>query len=151
MKENPRMFYSFINQQRNRRNEIGPFNINGELIYDAKEICNQLKTEYSSQMSSKSNNINENIFEENNEDDLQDIEFDKKDIEDAIDQIKKNSSAGPDGLPAKFLKKTKGYISKPLAMLLRKSIDEGKIPEIFKLAYVTPIHKGGSKQKTRTI
>ena len=32
-------------------------------------------------------------------------------------------------------------------MLLRKSIDEGKIPEIFKMAYITPIHKGGSKQK----
>merc|ERR1712175_60266 len=35
----------------------------------------------------------------------------------------------------------------PLALLLRKSIDEGKIPEIFKMAYVTPIHKGGSRQK----
>ena len=32
-------------------------------------------------------------------------------------------------------------------MLLRKSLDEGKIPEIYKLAYVTPIHKGGSRQK----
>ena len=32
-------------------------------------------------------------------------------------------------------------------MLLRKSIDEGKIPEIFKLAYITPIPKGGSRQK----
>merc|ERR1711972_584068 len=40
-----------------------------------------------------------------------------------------------------------GAISKPLALLLRKSIDEGKIPEIFKMAYVTPIHKGGSRQK----
>merc|ERR1712121_189958 len=29
----------------------------------------------------------------------------------------------------------------------RKSIDEGKIPDIFKLAYFTPIHKGGSRQK----
>ncbi|CAL4064871.1 unnamed protein product, partial [Meganyctiphanes norvegica] len=29
----------------------------------------------------------------------------------------------------------------------RKSLDEGKIPDLFKLAYVTPIHKGGSKLK----
>merc|ERR1711962_659041 len=54
---------------------------------------------------------------------------------------------GPDGVPAIFLKRTKTAISKPLALLLRKSIDEGKIPEIFKMAYVTPIHKCGSKQK----
>ena len=29
--------------------------------------------------------------------------------------------------------------------MLRKSIDEGKIQHVFKLAYVTPLHKGGSK------
>ena len=75
------------------------------------------------------------------------MEIEEKDIEDAIDELDENSSAGPDGLPAIFLKKTKKAISKPLAILLRKSLDEGKIPEIFKLAYVTPIHKGGSKQQ----
>ena len=32
-------------------------------------------------------------------------------------------------------------------MLLRKSIDEGMIPDVLKLAYITPIHKGGSRQK----
>ena len=148
MKENPRMFYSLINQQRSRKNEIGPFKINGEMIYDAKEICNTLRAEYSSQMSGRSNiNSSNNIFEESNGDDLIDIDFSKKDIEDAIGQLNENSSAGPDGMPAKFLKKTKENISKPLAMLLRKSLDEGKIPEIYKLAYVTPIHKGGSRQK----
>ena len=76
-----------------------------------------------------------------------DIQIDRKCIEDAIDELDENSSAGPDGVPAIFLKRTKTAISKPLALLLRKSIDEGKIPEIFKMAYVTPIHKGGSRQK----
>ena len=147
MKENPRMFYSFINKQRNRRNEIGPFKKDGEFIYDGKEICDSLKTEYTSQMSNRSNRENIQLFDDSNEDDLTDIEFDRKSIEDAIDELNENSSAGPDGIPAIFLKKTKETISRPLALLLRKSIDEGKIPEIFKLAYVTPIHKGGTRQK----
>ena len=30
--------------------------------------------------------------------------------------------------------------------MLRRSLDEGFIPEIFKMAYISPIHKGGSKQ-----
>ena len=147
MKENPKMFYSFINRQRNRRNEIGPFKKDGEFIYDGKEICESLKSEYTSQMSSRSNREDIQHFNENNEEDLIDIEFNRKSIEDAIDELKENSSAGPDGIPAIFLKKTKTTISKPLTLLLRKSIDEGKIPEIFKLAYVTPIHKGGTRQK----
>ncbi|MCP4337021.1 MAG: hypothetical protein GY679_04215, partial [Mycoplasma sp.] len=49
MKDNPRVFYSFINKQRNRRIEIGPFKKDKEFIYDGKEICECLKTEYTSQ------------------------------------------------------------------------------------------------------
>ena len=30
---------------------------------------------------------------------------------------------------------------------MRRSLDQGKIPDVLKLAYVTPIHKGGSKLK----
>merc|ERR1711915_116982 len=50
-----------------------------------------------------------------------------------------------DGVPAILLINTKDAIKKPLQIILRKSIDEGVIPDIFKLAYITPIHKGGSK------
>merc|ERR1712239_43374 len=98
-------------------------------------------------MSERSDRENPTLFDDINEGDLSDIEFDRKNVEEAIDDLDENSSAGPDGIPAIFLKKTKKAISRPLALLLRKSIDEGKIPEIFKMAYITPIHKGGSKQK----
>ena len=38
MKENPKVFYSFINKQRNRRVEVGPFKKDEKFIYDGKEI-----------------------------------------------------------------------------------------------------------------
>ena len=41
----------------------------------------------------------------------------------------------------------KEALALPLSLMLRKRIDEGKIPDTLKLAYVTPIHKGGSRQK----
>ena len=77
-----------------------------------------------------------------NEGDISDIEISKEDISKAIGKLKKNSAAGPDGVPAIFLINTKEYIKLPLKIMLRKSIDEGKIPDVFKLAYVTPVHKG---------
>jgi len=147
MKENPKVFYSFINKQRNRRVEIGPFKKDGKFIYDGKEISNCLKTEYTSQMNERTNRGNSVQFDEVNEGDLYDIEVTRKKVEDAIDELDENSTAGPDGIPAIFLKKTKKAISKPLALLLRKSIDEGAILEMFKMAYVMPIHKDGSRQK----
>ena len=146
MKENPKMLFSYVKKQRNRINEIGPFKLNNKYIYDKNEICNLLKIEFTSQFNNKSNEENNQIFNECNNDDLSDINFGKKDIEEAIKNIDENSSAGPDGIPALFLKKTKESLSKPLTILLRKSLDEGKIPNIYKLAYITPIHKGGSKQ-----
>merc|ERR1712121_244762 len=54
----------------------------------------------------------------------------------AINDLEENSAAAPNGA-----------LAQPLALMLRKSIDEGKIPDIFKLAYLTPIHKGDSRQK----
>ena len=34
-------------------------------------------------------------------------------------------------------------------IILRKSIDEGKIPNIYKMAHISPIHKGGKKSKLK--
>merc|ERR1711867_251519 len=121
MKENPKILYSIRNRQKNRRNEIGPFKENDE--------------------------INENIFQNEEPEDLNNIEITEEEILKAIDDLEENSAAGPDGVPAILLKKVKEALAQPLALILRKSIDEGKIPDIFKLAYVTPIHKGGSRQK----
>ena len=146
MKDNPKMFYSLINKQKNRKNEVGPFKEGKEIISDGEAICNRLVSEYHSQFSETSGD-NENPFMENDKNDLNDIEFKEEDIEDAIDDLDENSAAGPDGIPAIFLKKTKEVISLPLTLILRKSLDEGRIHDIFKLAYVTPIHKGGSRQK----
>ena len=147
MKENPKVFYAFINKQRSRRIEVGPFKKDGTFIYNGKELSNCLKTEFTSQMKEKTNRENPVQFDEVNEGDLHDIEVTRKKVEDAIDDLDENSTAGPDGIPAIFLKKTKKTISRPLALWLRKSLDEGAILEVFKMAYVTPIHKGGSKQK----
>ena len=147
MNVNPKIFYSIINNQKNRKNKVGPFKENGEIIDEGEEICEKLVLEFLSQFSKISSKINGNPFQNEETEDLNDIEITVEDIKEAIDDMDENSAAGPDGIPAILLKKIRDEIALPLAMILRKSIDEGKIPDIFKLAYVTPIHKGGSRQK----
>ena len=87
MKENPKVFYSFINKQRNRRVEVGPFKRGETFIYNGKEISNCLKTEFTSQMSERTSRQNPVQFDEVNEGDLYDIEVTRKKVEDAIDEI----------------------------------------------------------------
>merc|ERR1712215_325534 len=114
---------------------------------DAGIIIEKQLLDFFSQYSEINDEINENIFQHEEPDDLNDIEVTEEEIINAIDDLEENSAAGPDGLPAILLKKVKEALAIPLSLMLRKSIDEGKIPDILKLAYVTPIHKGGSRQK----
>ena len=50
-----------------------------------------------------------------------------------------------DRIAARVLKETKYQISKPLALLFNRSLNSGRVPDIQKLANVTPIQKKGDK------
>ena len=106
MKENPKMLYSIKNKQKNRRNEIGPFKENDEIIHDTEVILEKQLLEFISQFSEKTDEINENIFQNEEPDDLNDIEVTEEEIIKAIDDLEENSAAGPDGVPAILLKKS---------------------------------------------
>merc|ERR1712002_940648 len=51
MKVNPKIFYSIINKQKNRKNKVGPFKENGEIIDEGEVICEKLVLEFLSQFS----------------------------------------------------------------------------------------------------
>ena len=70
-------------------------------------MTNIMKDEYNSQYSEKTEEIDANLFEEVLEGELADIEISEKEIMDAIDKLDENSAAGPDGVSAYLLIKTK--------------------------------------------
>ena len=103
--------------------------------------------QYNSQFSKrvKTSRINNEEINDTEEGDLSDIDFSDDDIANAINKLKKNSAAGPDVILAILLINTRDSIKLPLQIILRKSMDEGEIHDVFKLAYITPIHKRGSR------
>ena len=145
IKDNPKIFYSIYNKRKNRKKELGPIKDDDTLVYDGNEIGNIFKNKYTSHFSENNNIKLASPFETEDEGDLNDIDIEIQDIIDAIDKLEENSASGPCGVPAIFLKKTKEVFAPHLTNMLRRSLDEGFIPEIFKMAYISPIHKGGSK------
>ena len=127
-----------------RDNKIGHFKIQGKYIFNSKEICKILVEQYNLEFSARTENL-ELDKEMMGDDDLTDIEVSENSIVEAIGELAANSAAGCDGIPAILLIKTKNTVAVPLKLILRKSLDEGKIHEIYKMAYVKPIHKGGVK------
>merc|ERR1712105_99037 len=64
MKVNSKNFYSIINKQKNRKNQVGPFKKNGEMIDEGEVICEKLVLEFFSQFSKISVKINANPFQD---------------------------------------------------------------------------------------
>ena len=56
-----------------------------------------------------------------------------------------SKSAGADGIHPRFIKETAETLTIPVFILFNKSLSEGSLPDIFKKANVTPIHKSGDK------
>ena len=111
-------------------------------------LVNEYKTQFTKTVSTLNQNLSEEIMNIN-EEDLTDITFTEEDMVKAIEKLNENSGPGPDGIPAIFLIKTSNALIRPLMIILRKSIDEGEIPAIYKVAHITPIHKGGKKSKLK--
>merc|ERR1712002_531098 len=147
MNKKTKIFHDFIKNKENRENKLGPFKVEGQYIRNNKEMCNTMTKQYNAQYSDNNNKhkMNDRLFDNIQENDITDITIGEDDIRTAIGDIDPNSTSGPVGVSAKFLRETKDSISVPLAKILRNSIDKCEIPDILKLAYVTPIHKGGSR------
>ena len=58
-----------------------------------------------------------------------------------------NKSGGPDEVHLKMLIKLIVLVSKPLALLLNKTMDEGCIPQDWKMMHISPVFKKGAKNK----
>ena len=65
------------------------------------------------------------------------------------EQIRKldiTKSVGPDNINARVLKELHDVIIEPLTLLFNNSLNQGMVPQEWKKALVTPIHKKGNKK-----
>ena len=81
-------------------------------------------------------------------DEIADIEFSEEDVDTLLTKLKDNKSPGVDNIHPAMLKNLHSELKKPLYLLFRKSLDEGTVPNDWKMANVAPIHKKGNKKLT---
>ena len=149
IKSNPKAFYAYAKRFQKTFSGVGPIiNSEGEIISDPAKIAEAQKLQYE-KVFSKPNNDNKvndpkNFFKTNENTKISNIHFDYMDVRDAIDQLSVNAAAGPDGVPAILLKEARDNLSEPLTLIWTNSLNTGEIPEIFKMAFITPVLKPGA-------
>ena len=75
-----------------------------------------------------------------------DVSVSEDDIKKALGKLSNNSALGPDGIPVPCLKNGGQFLLDALKDLTRTSIDECRLPDILKMAWVTPIWKGEHRE-----
>ena len=58
-----------------------------------------------------------------------------------IKQLKRNSSGGPDSIPAEFYLETGHLIAFPLSMIFNMSLQSGELPPVWNPAAIIPVFK----------
>ena len=152
MKSNPKSFFSFAKSRQRTKVKIGPFlDKDGQPNPSADFSAESLRKQYDSVFAHPRQEWAVSNFplhfnvSDGEESVIQDIEFSPADIEKACGELRGEAAAGPDGVPASFLKKCKKHLSKPLYILWRSSLDKGSIPPELLLVLICPVHKGGSR------
>ena len=139
---NPKMYFSYVNSAKKNKSKIGPLkNDNGEFIIDPKEQAETMNQFFSS-VFTRSNDDSPTKTAINGNHSLIDIEVTEERVKSLIDGMRENAAPGPDCIPPIVLKMLQDDV---LTILFRKSIDDGCIPDEWRDANITAIHKKGSK------
>ena len=139
----PKRFYSYINSARRSRSSIGPLRRNGELVVDHREQADVFNQHYSSVFTQSNTEVPE--FTSDGTHKIDDITITEENVKNAIDQLNEFSAPGPDDICNKILIELKNELALPLSSLFRKSMDDSRIPDDWRLSNVTPIYKKGTK------
>jgi len=122
--------------------DIPPISHNGQTFHSPQDKANVFN-KYFIQQSTLENKDDEppNLEQLNCE--LTDISLTSIEITTVIKKLDKNKAVGPDKIHNKLLIAAVDFIAEPLCILFNRSLTEGIVPDMWKTAHITPVHKKG--------
>ncbi|XP_026478477.1 uncharacterized protein LOC113384917 [Ctenocephalides felis] len=135
-------------EKKNYSNTPDTLTWNGLVAHEGENIANLFASFFKNTYSSSINKTTSNEYEEeaNTIDaDLSNVDVSFDEVYNQLLKLNVKKGAGPDGLPNTLLKNCAASLCEPLTHIFTKSLQHGSFPSAWKSAYITPIHKSGSK------
>ena len=143
---NSKPFYNYVKRKTASRVGVGPIkNATGELISGEEEMANELNNFFASTFTRENLTNVPTPKPMKMRTKLTGTWITTGKVKAKIKNLKPHSAAGPDGIAPKFLLNCVNQIAPVLAMLYRKSVADGQVPEEWRQANVVPTFKKGSK------
>ena len=151
-KRNPTQLWKILKglSGRNAQSSVDKLRVNDEYVHEPLKIANELNHSFANfgVIPSGSPKISDNgnlhqvfcnhIFDF--------AEIDSQRVLEILKTLDIKKAVGIDGLDTKLLKEAAPIVSEQLTRMFNFSLRTGQIPNEWKTAKVTPIHKGGDKQ-----
>ena len=148
-------FFRFCNSKLNSRTNVGAIKLqNGQITCDPQLKAETINNYFSSVFSLDNGSISTPSASPDPSDALScsnannvtkprchKVDFNSHVVLHSLGKLASKTSCGPGQIPAIFLKKQALQLAYPLAELFSKSFQDGPIPDLWRLAHVTPIFK----------
>ena len=145
---NPKSVYSYINERRIVRDNIGPLKTLERIVITTdNDIANMLNNYFSSVFTiEQQNNIPQLGQYEGNI--LDTFNFSTEEVQEKLQHLNIYKSTGPDMLHSRILRALEDQLAKLLTHIFNNSVETGIIPEDWKPENVTAIHKKRKQART---
>ena len=120
-------------------------NERGQDVSDTAQKANILNAFFTSQSVLRDNNKVIPEFHPLTDIHLSDLVITSDEVQKVLTHLNPNKAMGPDQINPKVLKECAVELSSPLSTLFNKSLQLGKVPQVWKLAFVTALYKKGDK------
>jgi len=160
--ENPKVLWRSLNSViGSNKQEGSPFQVHDgkRLVSEPKSAATKFNKFFAAIGSKVARRLNpvskdawkkyETVKEANNQSDIEstwDLQrVRQKTVQRILHSLKVNKAAGLDKIPARLLKDAEMELAPSIAYLVNKSISDGLVPDLWKVARVTPLHKSDDK------
>ena len=149
-KSNPKIFWSHVRSKLKTKTGVAPLlqdeKDETSTKFDEKEKANILQKQFVS-VFTKEANAEVPVLDKKIEVNLPNMIIKEEMVRNEILKLNVNKSCGPDEIYPQVLIELIDLVSKPLALLLNKTMDERYIPQDWEMAYASPIFKKGVRNK----
>ena len=153
LKANPKLFYSYMASKRKVRNCISALkDKQGNTLTAAEDIANELGSFFESTFTLEPDgDVPQELLAYQPREGISDLKINANTVQNILGSLKVSKSPGPDNVHPKLLRSLSANIEfvTSITNLFQTAYDTGKMPEVWKLANITALHKKGDKFVSR--
>ena len=144
-KRNPKAIFSYVNSKLKTKTGIADLDIETGKATTDSEKAEALNEFFSDTFTEEDTSNIPSFHTEGIRKPLEELKITEEKVKEILESLNPHTAPGPYGLHPRVLKELSNEISKPLAIIMQKSLDEHTLPQNWKDAHVSPIFKKGSK------